>query len=206
MLEEVTQGIYRIRIPFDNIETTAFVLTNADACLIFDSGCHGADAEMYILPTITALGLPVRYLVASHAHEDHCGGMARLIDAYPQATVINKQEHASAGDYDGTILLSRYMLLCLPGHSEDCLGILDLQGNTLLSGDALQMYGVGKYRTHVESLSDYERTLDRVAELKIQTILCSHEFEPLGAVVTDEEVHICLQHCREAARRPTHTP
>ncbi len=200
MAERLKEGIYRVCIPFENIYTSAFFLVSGKSCIILDSGSDDSDAEKYIIPETAKLGVTPKYLVSTHTHGDHHGGINALKAAFPEAvpalfsTAVQGSYHLT----DGEILLDRFKVLNLKGHSRDSLGILDLKTSTLLSGDSLQMYGIDIYRGLVTDTDEYLATIRRVRELGVQTIIASHDYEPLGFMAEGEKVAEFLDFCEKA--------
>ncbi len=200
-MEELKEGIYKITIPFENIYTSSFILVNGEDAIILDSGSSDDDAIKYIIPKVAGLGVIPRFLVSTHTHGDHHGGIAALKRAYPGAQVclFSRNEEDAYRLEDGEILLKRFKMLNLPGHSSDSLGVLDMATNTLISGDSLQLFGVGRYGTSVCDFKAYYKTIDRVRDLNLDAVYASHEYVPLGFRAEGEEIEAYLQECVNAA-------
>ncbi len=194
-MEKLKDGIYRICIPFENIYTTSFVLVEGANAVILDSGNCDSDAEKYIIPEVKEMGVNVKYLVSSHTHQDHHGGINALKMAFPNAVSVLFAENTLT---DGQILLNRFKVLNLKGHTNDSLGILDLKTNTLLSCDSLQMYGIDRFKTLVEDKEEYLKTIERIKSLSLDAIIASHEYEPLGSIAEGEKISEFLQECVNA--------
>ncbi len=202
MLEKLKEGIYRICIPFENIYTSSFILTENNDAIILDSGSNDEDAQRYIIPEITKLGVSVKYLVSSHSHGDHHGGINALKKTYPDAvpSLFSKRFTDSYILSDGEMLLGRFQVLNLKGHSEDCLAMLDTKTKTMISCDCLQLQGVGRYPTYINNFPEYTKTLNRVRELNLETIVASHDYEPLGYIANGQsEIEEYLKICKKAA-------
>lgn len=99
---------------------------------------------------------------------------------------------------DGDILADRLRLIHTPGHDNDCVCWYDIPTKTIITGDSLQAngticQGVGFYK----SLSDYEYTLNRLVDMDIENILCGHDYEGLGYLITGKEnVDAALATCK----------
>ncbi len=203
MIERLKDGIYRIIFPFDEVTTSVFLLTQGKETIILDSGACDEDAEKYILPAVAELGLTPRYLVSSHTHCDHHGGINALKKAYPKA-IAALFEQSIPDSYhlnDGELLLGRYRMLNVLGHSPDSLAVFDETTATLLSFDCLQQYGVGKFRSGIGDKSAYLASLDRVRRIAPKTIIASHEYDPLGSIAEGEaQINELLRVCAEAAK------
>ena len=201
MIDEICDGIYRIKIPFDDIYTAAFLLTSGENAIIFDSGSSDSDAEKYIIPLVSKMGFTPKCIAISHMHDDHCGGMEALKKAYPDAKAVafSNQKGCTALS-DGEVLLGRYTAFNLPGHSDDCMALCDIKTKTLISCDCLQQYGIGKYGTFYTDYSKYLSSVERVRRLNPDMIVASHEFVPLGSIAKGSSVNNFLDECENAAK------
>ena len=201
MMEKIKEGIYRIKIPFETIYTSSFVLIEGGDAVVLDFGSNDNDAETYIIPELDALGVNVRYLAVSHAHGDHCGGIGAMMKKYPSAKVLHfGRQWSDIEAVDGEIVLVRFKLVALKGHSDDGMAILDTKTNSLVSGDALQVWGVDRWRTYFTDYDLYIETLEKVRELDVGTIIAAHEYEPCGYIAEGKEkVAVFLDECRKAA-------
>ncbi len=200
-MEQLKEGIYRICIPFETIYTTSFVLVEGRDCIVYDFGSKAADAETYIIPMLDSLGVNVRYLAVSHAHGDHCGAISAMIEQYPTAKVVHMGKRwNSIPILDGDLLLDRFRLVGLMGHSDDGLAIYDRKTETLISGDALQAWGIDHWKTYFTDYELYTEALNKVRTLDPHTIIASHEYEPCGAIAEGREaVAVYLAECEKAA-------
>ncbi len=207
MPEKLTENIYRVCIPFEDIYTTAFVLVEGEHCLVYDSGNSPTDAERYVLPALERMGRIPEVLLYSHSHGDHSGGMRVLSEAFPKATVGSfSDKRYSVNNLtrfeDGDVLFGRFQLVNLKGHTEDGLAVLDTVDQILVTGDCLQLDGVGRYGTGVSDGEGYFRTLDRVRAMGLQGIFASHDYRPLGFAARGQaEVARYLDECEAIYRR-----
>ena len=100
---------------------------------------------------------------------------------------------------DGQILANRLQVIHSPGHDNDCVCWFDLATKTIITGDSLQAngticQGVGFYK----SLADYEWTLDRLCAMDIENILCGHDYEGIGYLISGkQQVQKTLAVCKE---------
>ena len=182
MIEKLKDGIFRIKIPFDKIYTSSFVLVEENDAVIYDFGSNCSDAEKYIIPELNALNVTVKYLALSHDHGDHSGGIDAMMAKYPDARVISMKGKWGEPSNDGDVLLNRFKVVHLKGHSDDGMAILDMRTNTLLSGDTLQVWGVDRYKTYFTAYTPYIEALEKVKALCVDEIIASHEYEPCGAI------------------------
>ncbi len=179
-MEKVNDGIYRICIPFEGVYTTAFILTNGKDALILDSGATSGDAKNYIVPAVSKTGVSVKYLLTTHDHSDHSGGMNELKKTYPKAMQVQHPK-------DGDIFFKRFKIISLSGHTEDSIGVLDIKTNTLLTGDCLQMYGVGSWGGNFDNYRQYLDSINRVRNMRLETIITAHDYIPYGYKANGEE-------------------
>ncbi len=194
--ELLKEGIYRVCIPFENIYTSSFILTEKNDAIILDSGSNDEDAEKYIIPALKELGFNVKYIVSSHTHGDHNGGIDALRKAYPNAQHLYFADDSAKNN---EMLFSRYRILNLKGHSDDSLAVLDTKSNTLLSCDCLQLRGVGRYGTSVSDFNEYYKSIEYVRNLNVKSIIASHNYVPMGAVAENGGVLKYLDACKDIA-------
>ena len=110
----------------------------------------------------------IKYLVLTHKHSDHAGGAERLSALAPTIKVVSDVRE---------IFLNGLTVYELKGHTLDCIGILDKRSDTLIAGDGLQGYGVGKYRCSLESKEEYIKTIDKIKKdgrIKIIPVSYTH--------------------------------
>ena len=193
--EKEIRDIYRLKVPFDgDVYTSLFLIRTKQGNVLVDCATYASDVDEYILPALRMLKLKledIRYLVLTHKHSDHAGGAERLSGFAPTLEVVSDVRE---------IFLNGLTVYELKGHTLDCIGILDKRSDTLIAGDGLQGYGVGKYRCSLESKEEYIKTIDKIKkDRRIKNILFSHAYEPwykYGAFGR-EEVENCLQDCIE---------
>ncbi len=201
--EKLAEGLYRILLPFDgSVTTTVYAAVCGDGIVLIDAGTYPADAAEHILPSLRALGLTadkVSHLLLTHDHSHHVGGVAGLLACLP-ALAVRAPFPMDVPRFslltDGEVVGGRLQAVFLPGHTDHSLGFLDLKTKTLLSGDCLQLGGVGKYRSGIYSISSYRASVARLKEMKISRIVAAHEYEPLGSLAEGgEQVRAYLDAC-----------
>ena len=194
---EETKGIYRVRVPFENIYTSVFLITSDSDIILVDCATTAYDVDSVILPSLSELGYTLselNMLVLTHHHSDHAGGLARIREIAPNIEVVT----------DIRMLADKISTYALPGHTEDSIGILDERTNTLISGDGLQGAGVDKYRCSTKCPNKYIETLEKIkSDERIENILFSHAYEPWNkdAVFGRETVIECINECKKYVRR-----
>lgn len=186
-----TDGIFRLRVPFENLYTSVFFIKTPKADILVDTATKADDVDDVILPALKQLGFALSdmdLLVLTHRHSDHSGGLNRIAELSPNTKLITDVCPLADG-------VSTYRLA---GHTEDCIGILDERTHTLISGDGLQGAGIGKYRCSLENKSAYLETVETVkADPRIENILFSHAYEPwcVDRAIGRSEVNECLSEC-----------
>ena len=190
--EKETENIYRLRVPFEDLYTSVFLLEGEDGYALVDCATTESDVDGVIRPVLMARGLDfsdIKYLILTHHHGDHAGGSARISEHNPSIAVIRGMQE---------LPLSDFALYALPGHTLDMIGVLSLRSGTLISGDGLQGAGVGKYRCSLESEAEYLATIERIRrDTRVKNLLFSHAYEPWykdGAFGRDAVLQ-CLADC-----------
>lgn len=203
--EKVSENIYKMNIPFEDGFTSVFVLEENGKYLLMDAAATDDDSKNYIIPALKEYGFLPEYIICSHLHPDHFGGIGLLADTFTDAKISVYEQNYTLGKRkihrlsDSEILLTRYKILCLKGHTEDSIGILDLKTNVLITADALQLYGSGRYGTGLAVPGEYIKTLEKVKSLSLNGLIASHEYEPLGSTaIGTDEINKYVDTCREA--------
>lgn len=177
-LDDIDQGIYRVKIPFMSVTTTVYIYTCEQGTAIIDSATYPSDVDDYILPALEKLNIPhtaVTHLLLTHNHDDHAGGFQRLREAFPHSDATNSLE-------DGKTVLGNLHAVFLPGHTCDSYGFLDTATKTLLSGDCLQLAGIGCYRNNISDVRLYVESIHKLQKMDIRCIVAAHEYDPLGSL------------------------
>lgn len=97
------------------------------------------------------------------------------------------------------LLEGRFYAVATPGHDDDCLTWVDTWTGTAFTGDSLQAngtptQGIGFYR----DLPSYLESLSKLTELKLDNLVCGHDYDGIGAVIKGApEVASALQYCKD---------
>lgn len=203
-IENFCPNLYRIRVPFEDIYTSVYVVRDHKNTAIIDSGAGAPDVDQCIVPALRTLGIDsteVRYLLLTHAHGDHAGGAERLSAVLPHAEIRASYPMGLPRFRlfcDNEILMTELQAIFLPGHVDHSVGFLHLPSKTLLSGDCLQLKGIGKYRKNIADREAYERSVRKLQSMNLKRIVAAHEFDPLGSIADGEEaVQVYLEKCLE---------
>ena len=191
-IEEVA-GIYRLKIPFDDLYTSVFLVTAEGKNILVDCATTKEDVEEHIVPALKQMGYAltdIDMLVVTHEHADHAGGLPYILALAPQIAVVTDVRHLAKG-------VSTYPL---PGHERNFVGVLDERTRTLISGDGLQGAGVGKYRCYLADKAAYLKTITALQEdERIENLIFSHAYEPWyeNHISGRENVLDCLKTCMQ---------
>lgn len=210
---QITQDIFRLTIPYKDIYTTVCVVKAPEGAVLFDTGSYDSDADGYILPFLDELGITaqaLRYIVISHNHTDHAGGLARLMQHFPETCIVSRHPAIAEkfGNYailvpdDGDPLLSVLRIITVPGHTTDAVALLDTRSGTLLTGDSLQLYGIygsGKWGANIGLPTEHLAAVEKLRGMDIDTIVASHDYHPWGYFAQGkDEIRQYLDACPEA--------
>ena len=192
-LEDI-KGIYRLKVPFDTVYTSVFLIKSERGIILVDCASTNTDVDECIIPALKRLGYSpseLKIIVLTHRHGDHAGGLERILHYAPDIDVIKTPCQITES-------ISTYPL---PGHTLDSIGVFDKRSGTLISGDGMQGAGVDKYRCSLQSKEAYLETLKKITEDKeIQNILFSHAYEPwnkdtaFGRIEVDDRIKDCLEY------------
>ena len=203
-ITRLTDNLYRLYIPFEELYTAIFFAVYEEGVVIIDSATYQSDADEYILPALRSLCIcpeEVRVIALTHRHGDHSGGAARLSELLPNAEIVATEPPKGLSVRiigDGDLVLGVLRTVILPGHTEKSAGFFDEGNGTLLSGDCLQLGGIGKYRNGIKYPELYKASVERVRGMNVKRLVASHEYDPLGSAATGrKEIEKYLDCCLE---------
>ena len=175
---ESIKDIFRIVIPFEDIYTTVFLACMNDGALLFDTATFPEDMDEYVFPALEKFGAELKGVFISHNHRDHAGGLARVIEKYPDVTIFTGCEAIRARfknvviPQNGDAVMDCLRAVSIPGHTRDAMGLLDSRTGTLLTGDCLQLYGIlgsGNWGANISFPEEYMAAIARLRSLELQT-------------------------------------
>ncbi len=189
-LIEIAKGILLLKIPFEDLYTSVFFVESEEGLAIIDCATTADDVDTYILPALKSIGKDATHLLLTHSHGDHAGGAVHLLARCPHMRVQTFQSMELprfSSLQDGDVVQGRLQMLALPGHSSYSVGYLDLPTKTLISGDCLQLAGVGKYVNGIRYPDRYLSSIERLKAMEIHRIIASHDYVPLGSLAEGRE-------------------
>ncbi len=208
ILEKITSGIFRIKVPFEDLFTTVYVYVCDKGVALIDSATYSSDVDNYIMPALKQVGIEnVKYLLLTHEHGDHMGGIYGLKEKFPDAIIGTAFENDFSKKQiliDGQLVIGDLQVVLLPGHTINSVGYFDKKTKTLLSGDCLQLAGVGKYRNGIGYPELYIKSIEKLKKMDIKRIVAAHEYDPLGSIAEGkDEVENYLNKCIEICKETT---
>lgn len=206
MIDKIENNIFRLKVPFEGFFTSVYFYICAEGVAIIDCATFSEDVDKYILPALEELDVSeedVKFILLSHNHGDHRGGLVRLAEIFCNAAI------GTACDIpfdkfkltDNMHITGELYAIALPGHTADSFGFFDTASGTLLSADCLQLDGVDKYRNGIEDFSLYINSVEKLRVMNINRIVAAHDYIPLGSVAQGgEEVELYLSECIRFAK------
>ncbi len=151
------------RFVLGDLKTNCYLITNNDKVILIDAGCH----PQKVIDTLKNKNLTLDYILITHTHYDHIGGLDVLIKHYPCAcVVVNKKEQAFLQDpqhnlsildnlyyqYKGKYITYDQLDLAqlgisifeISGHSLASVCIYFKDDNVVFSGDTLFKEVIGR--------------------------------------------------------------
>ncbi len=212
-LSQITDCIYRLTIPFLDIYTTVFVIKTSEGIVLYDTATYPEDVDNYIIPALYKIQSDIdriAYVVLSHSHRDHAGGLERLLELFTDTIIVTGSndikekypDHKCLMPEDGQMLTESLRMIRIPGHASDCIGLFEESTKTLLSGDSLQLYGIfgsGKWGANIRTPLTHIEAVDKLKALAPATIVASHDYHPYGYLAQGREnIEKYLEACEEA--------
>ncbi len=191
--------IYRLKIPFEDIYTSLFLIKDEGGMLLVDCGQNSECVDEYLIPALECEGYrlsDITALILTHRHGDHAGGLERLLELMPSLTVVTDERRLS-------LAVRTYPL---PGHTRDSLGVLCEDCRTLIVGDGVQGDGVGRYSPIISDKAEYLSSLEKIrADERLENLLFSHPYRPWksDSAYGKAELELCTSHCINKLKEKT---
>lgn len=203
-LISIAEGLFLLKIPFQELYTSVFFVEGKDGLAIVDCATTSDDVDRYILPALKSMKKSATHLLLTHSHGDHAGGAPRLLEQCPDLVCLAYEDVALPRFRRLTareIILDRLQVIPILGHTNHSVGYLDRSTNTLISGDCLQLAGVGKYTNGIRYPDLYLQSLETLKGMEIERIVASHDYVPLGNLAEGKEavaryLDTCATICR----------
>jgi glyoxylase-like metal-dependent hydrolase (beta-lactamase superfamily II) len=188
----------------------------ADTALV-DSGYVTHARQTLALVQAGLAGRPLKRLINTHLHSDHCGGNALLQREWAPATWIPAAEAEAVANWDVDALTYRatgqqcdrfgfdgllddgailrlggidWQVIAAPGHDPHAVMLYAPQERILISGDALWENGFGVIFPELDGESGFAEqaaVLERIAQLDVRLVIPGHG-RPFTAVDAALEV------------------
>lgn len=152
------------------------ITAGGKACAIVDPG-----DEDPVFRALEQQGLDLRYILLTHHHHDHVGGVPALLDRY-NATVFGPADdripfvHEVCREGDQVQLAdlgAEFRVLEIPAHTRSHIAYYG--EDILFSGDTLFSLGCGRF--FEGTAADMQKSLDKLAALPVTTKnYCAHEY------------------------------
>ena len=186
------------------------LLDGDDGATLIDSG-HCVHAEQTVALLRQRLGgKPLRHLINTHLHSDHCGGNAAVQREWAPDVRVPSGSLKAVQDWDeqalsyaptrqrcerytaqgsvapGQVLsigARHWQVLAAPGHDPESVILFDAEHGVLISADALWENGFGVVFPELDgdaAFDDVERVLDLIETLPVRCVIPGH-----GAPFTD---------------------
>ena len=207
--EKIEKGIFLLKVPFEDLYTSVFAVKAGEEIALVDTATTEDDVTRCILPALDDLlareGGTLRYILLTHSHGDHAGGapmLAAHFQSVPVCTLQRMDFPLFRQLSDGEEIMGCLRVVHLPGHSPFSVGYYDTRSRVLLSGDCLQLRGVGKYTRGISDREAYVASVERLERMDIDCIVASHDYVPLGSTAKGKKavsayLYACKSICRE---------
>ena len=209
---KISESIYRLTTAYKDIFTTVYLLKAPGGYVLFDAASFDEDIDGTLVPALAQMGVDqnnLKYVFISHAHTDHAGGLKRLLQCFPEVTVVSRsaslakkhEEYCFFAPVTGDMLLDTYRVIPIPGHTADSAALLDVRSNTLITGDCLQLYGIfgsEDWAANINLPAEHVQALQSLRNIEIDEILSAHDYHPYNyRAVGKEAVENYIRACEE---------
>ncbi|MBU0502201.1 MAG: MBL fold metallo-hydrolase [bacterium] len=159
-------------IKVGGLQTNCYILVDekSNEAVVIDPG----DEAGLILPEIA--GLKVKYIILTHGHYDHVGGVLELKAETQALVLMNDQDNwafkAEQNFKDGDEIKfgsEKLKVIATPGHTAGCVCFYSAANNSLFSGDTLFYNTYGRVDLQSSSPRDMVVSLKKLATLPDET-------------------------------------
>lgn len=179
------------RMTLDGTNTWVLRGRGSDEMVVIDPGPDDRDEHIERLAAVGRIAL----VLISHRHEDHTGGIDRLVDltgAVVRSVGSGFQRGMGGSLADGEVIDAaglRITVLATPGHTADSLSFL--LDDAVLTGDTVLGRGTTVIDKEDGALGDYLESLHRLRGLGHRRVLPGHgpDLEDLTAVADTYLAH-----------------
>ena len=179
------------------------VSVGGQACAVVDPGDHRP-----VLKVLEQTGLDLRYILLTHHHADHIGGVPGLLRKFPAqvfgpadrridnlSTILSEGDSVTLPDLD-----LKFRVMEIPGHTTSHIAYFG--AGVLFCGDTLFSIGCG--RLFEGTAAQMQESLDKIAVLPPDTrVYCGHEYTQSNcafALQLEPENKMLLDRCRQVDR------
>jgi hydroxyacylglutathione hydrolase len=115
---QIVQDVFLLKVPFTGVWTGVTLVLGDGPPILVDSGGLGETVDSTIVPALAQLGMElsdIGWVVATHIHGDHVGGIARMRELTPSINVgVLRESDARVRD---PLAYSREIRAKFPEHS-----------------------------------------------------------------------------------------
>ena len=211
-MEKINGNIYKKTMPYKDIFTTVCVIKTDIGALLFDAASFDEDVENYILPLLGEAGVKdadLKYIFISHNHRDHAGALEKLMERFPDVTVLSRslalkekfEKYRVELPEDGDTILGVLKVVTIPGHTDDAMAVYDTRTKTMLTGDGLQLYGIfgsENWGSNMGLPVEHIEAIKKLRGMDIAEIYTAHDYHPCGTNAKGAaEIGVMLDACVE---------
>ena len=209
MHEKINDNIYRMTMPFQDVFTSVFLIKSDKGSILFDTASYDTDVENVIIPFLREHNIIPKFVLISHNHDDHSGGLKRIVKEFPEISIVSrdyglKKEYSDYEFYfpeDGERILDVCRVITVPGHTKDSIALLDERTKTFITGDCLQLYGLfgsGEWGANIAFPKVHRLAVEKIRRLDIEEIFTAHDYHPYGykhqgRVEIEKALDMCIE-------------
>lgn len=206
---KINDNIHYLTTQYKDIFTTVYVLHTEQGTILFDAASCDSDIDTQVVPFLESLRIQqqdLKYVFISHNHADHSGGLARLLERYPDVCIVTRSEtlrekyknRSFLLPEEGEKLLDTFRVVTIPGHTIDSAALLDERTMTLITGDCLQQHGIrgsGDWASNISYPAAHLAAIEKVRSLGAKQIATAHDYVPYGFRAEGDCVSKMLDAC-----------